>query len=62
MSFPDDYKIEGTRPEMRDQIGNAVPVRFATAIGKTIMESYRRYFHPPETTILIGTMTVLQDK
>jgi len=41
MSFPDSHKLEGTRKEMRDQIGNAVPCHFAKAIGKTIMESYR---------------------
>jgi len=41
MSFPDGHKLEGTQKEQRDQIGNAVPCKFAEAIGKTIMESYR---------------------
>lgn len=45
MSFPDGHSLEGTRKEMRDQIGNAVPCLFAEAIGKTIMESYRLGTH-----------------
>ncbi|KAL3778165.1 hypothetical protein ACHAW5_008967 [Stephanodiscus triporus] len=41
MSFPDNHVICGrNQSEIRDQIGNAVPCRFAEAIGKTIMESY----------------------
>ncbi|KAL9181841.1 hypothetical protein ACHAXT_012184 [Thalassiosira profunda] len=39
MSFPDSHVLEGTKKEMRDQVGNAVPVRFAEALGRTIMES-----------------------
>lgn len=42
MSFPDTHTLQGTRKEMRDQIGNAVPCRFAEAIGKSVMESYLR--------------------
>jgi len=42
MSFPDNHVICGTQSEVRDQIGNAVPCKFAEAIGKTIMASYRR--------------------
>jgi len=40
MSFPDGHSLEGTKKEMRDQIGNA-PCQLAEAIGKTIMDSYR---------------------
>ena len=41
MSFPDDHVICGGKEEIRDQIGNAVPCRFAEAIGKAVMRSYR---------------------
>jgi DNA (cytosine-5)-methyltransferase 1 len=41
MSFPDDYIFEGSPQECCDQIGNAVPVRLAEAIGRAVMESYR---------------------
>lgn len=39
--FPDSYKFAGTRKEMFDQMGNAVPVGLATAIGRSVVESYR---------------------
>jgi DNA (cytosine-5)-methyltransferase 1 len=42
MSFPDNHVICGTQSEVRDQIGNAVLCKFAEAIGKTIMASYRQ--------------------
>jgi DNA (cytosine-5)-methyltransferase 1 len=42
MSFPDDHVIFGNAKEIRDQIGNAVPCRFAEAIGKAVMNSYRK--------------------
>lgn len=35
--FPDDWKITGTIAAKYRQIGNAVPVGLATALGKTIM-------------------------
>ena len=41
MSFPDNYIFEGTHQDCCDQIGNAVPVKLAEAIGRTVMESYR---------------------
>ena len=41
MSCPDSHVLMGTKKEMRDQVGNGVPCRFAAAIGKAIMESYR---------------------
>jgi DNA (cytosine-5)-methyltransferase 1 len=40
MSFPDEHVLCGKPSEIRDQIGNAVPCRFAESIGKAIMESY----------------------
>lgn len=50
MSFPDEYVFEGkNRRELCDQIGNAVPVRFAAAVGKAVMSSYMQGLHaPPE--------------
>lgn len=42
MSFPDDYVICGRTTDIRDQIGNAVPCRFAEAIGKAVMRSYTK--------------------
>lgn len=41
MSFPDKHILCGNPSQIRDQIGNAVPCRFAEAIGKAIMKSYR---------------------
>jgi site-specific DNA-cytosine methylase len=37
-SFPDDFVFCGTVKEMYMQIGNAVPVKMAEAIGKRILE------------------------
>lgn len=45
MSFPDDYVFEGSHQDVRDQIGNAVPVKLAEAIGRAVMESYRAGKH-----------------
>jgi DNA (cytosine-5)-methyltransferase 1 len=39
-SFPDNLELQGTISEMRDQIGNAVPCKFAQAIGRTVREAY----------------------
>jgi DNA (cytosine-5)-methyltransferase 1 len=41
MSFPDGYVFEGAPQECCDQIGNAVPVKLAEAIGRAVMKSYR---------------------
>jgi DNA (cytosine-5)-methyltransferase 1 len=41
MSFPYGYEFEGSHQDCMDQIGNAVPVRLASAIGRSVMESYR---------------------
>ena len=40
-SFPDSFRFFGDRGDVLDQIGNAVPVNLAEAIGKSVMESYR---------------------
>lgn len=41
-SFPDDFIFEGTLIQTAKQVGNAVPVRFAEALGKEISEHFRR--------------------
>ena len=38
--FPDTYQFCGTSSQIQKQIGNAVPLALATAIGKSILESY----------------------
>lgn len=40
-SFPDDYHFSGTPKDQSDQIGNAVPVNLAAAVGRSIIESYK---------------------
>lgn len=37
-TFPDDWVFKGTITQIYKQIGNAVPVNFATAIGKSIVK------------------------
>lgn len=39
MSFPDDYRFAGNREAKVKQIGNAVPVRIATALCKAMLEA-----------------------
>jgi len=39
--FPDDFVFTGTRYDIRHQIGNAVPVPLATAIGKAVAATLR---------------------
>lgn len=43
-SFPDDYCFCGSPEEQADQIGNAVPVRLAKAIGDSIMKAYQAHY------------------
>lgn len=40
MSFPKGYQFEGTQKDIRRQIGNAVPVRLAEALTRTILQTY----------------------
>lgn len=39
-SFPDDFVFVGTLVQTAKQVGNAVPVRFAEALGSQILEHY----------------------
>ena len=48
-SFPDSFRFAGKKSEMFDQIGNAVPVNLATAMGRAVMESYRLGLHEMPT-------------
>lgn len=47
MSFPDNYVFEGSQGVQSDQIGNAIPVCFATAIANAVKESFRLGLHEP---------------
>lgn len=38
-TFPDDYQILGSWTEAMRQLGNAVPVRLANVISKSLIES-----------------------
>lgn len=40
-SFPNTFRFFGEQRDVFNQIGNAVPVKMAEAIGKSIMDSYR---------------------
>lgn len=48
--FPDHYRFSGTKGEMLRQVGNAVPVGLATAIGKAVRKMLGTVVPPPETT------------
>ena len=37
-TFPDDYVIRGAQNQWYAQVGNAVPVKLAEAIGRSILE------------------------
>ena len=41
-SFPPTYKFCGTDKEIRDQIGNAVPICLARAIGRSVMKAIQQ--------------------
>jgi DNA (cytosine-5)-methyltransferase 1 len=43
-SFPDDYQFAGSMRDKLNQIGNAVPVKLATAVAQSIMESHKFEF------------------
>jgi DNA (cytosine-5)-methyltransferase 1 len=42
-TFPESYRFSGTKVEIARQIGNAVPPKFAAAIGGAIVEAIGEY-------------------
>lgn len=42
MGFPDDFRFVGSKTEIAKQIGNAVPIALAEAIGRTVARGLRR--------------------
>ncbi len=46
-SFPDSYRFHGTKGQVLRQIGNAVPVGLATAIGRAVLGMLRPSVQPP---------------
>ncbi|WP_322411715.1 DNA cytosine methyltransferase [Microbacterium invictum] len=49
MSFPDDFKIDGTRVEVQRQLGNAVPLELGKAVVKALMTQLG-YLHSHRAT------------
>ena len=49
MSFPDGFVFKGNHREQGDQIGNAIPVKFAAAIATAVKEAFKLGLHhePP---------------
>lgn len=45
VSFPSGYMFEGNHEDCCNQIGNAVPVKLAGAIGRSVMDSYQLGIH-----------------
>ena len=41
-SFPDDFVFEGAKKQVARQIGNAVPPLLAQALGRAVIDAYRR--------------------
>ncbi|MCM4084900.1 DNA cytosine methyltransferase [Paractinoplanes hotanensis] len=54
MSFPDDFKIAGTRADVQRQLGNAVPVELGKAVVRALMIQlgYLSEPSPTKSTIL----------
>ena len=48
--FPPTHKFYGTDKEIHDQIGNAVPVGLASAIGRSVMDAIRKSYPQSFTT------------
>ena len=53
-TFPDRYTFHGTHSHIARQIGNAVPVELAEAIGRQILSLAR---HKSPARLLVGTLS-----
>jgi len=49
--FPDDYVFYGSWTESMRQIGNAVPVTLAEAVGQSVANALKRASHQPENNL-----------
>lgn len=52
MSFPDDFKIAGTRADIQRQLGNAVPVELGKAVIRALMTQLGYVEAPTSRTVL----------
>jgi DNA (cytosine-5)-methyltransferase 1 len=58
-TFPDDWAFQGAMNQVYRQIGNAVPVNLAKAIGRQLVKSLNEYYgrQPPVFTALASSQT-----
>lgn len=55
MSFPDDFKITGTRADAQRQLGNAVPLELGKAVTRALLEQLGYIREPKDATNLLST-------
>lgn len=48
MSFPDDFKIDGTRADVQRQLGNAVPLELGKAVVRALMSQLGYLMEAPQ--------------
>jgi DNA (cytosine-5)-methyltransferase 1 len=58
-TFPDDWSFEGSLTSQYAQIGNAVPVNLAEAVGKSIVRSLNNYYFQDEAIVYPLTTEVI---
>lgn len=58
-TFPDDWIFEGTITDKYKQIGNAVPVNLAWAVGRSLIRLFNdiQKIEPSETTYCTNAVT-----
>jgi DNA (cytosine-5)-methyltransferase 1 len=49
-TFPDDWQFQGSMNQVYKQIGNAVPVNLAAAIGRQLVQSLNEYYGRQSST------------
>ncbi|MBN2652636.1 MAG: DNA (cytosine-5-)-methyltransferase [Spirochaetales bacterium] len=52
-TFPDDWIFEGSMSQQYKQIGNAVPVNLATAVGHSVVRFLNEYYQAQQETLAI---------